>query len=301
MTPAKINPCLEGLTVDCFKHDPRWAKQAFAYRLLHTITPKKLTRRLPKGLRIALIAPGVAIPPGVDLPPGVTVPPGAVIPTTWTPAQPTPPGTQPPPVTPTGGTPLPPIHTSPGPAGGTPGGSTQEPTGVSYFFQEPFDAFPGTFWTENNFGDGDCELDPGRLKMTVSAGAAQCHGTEAASWPTDYDLYFTINYAVCGDAARFDFYTGIHRVSFLWSCPLDKLFFKTPGGDTEIDAYDVAGLTLTYKMELRSGSADIYRDTTLIESAITPEANSSTPGKINLMMQNSGTLYVDDINIIDQD
>lgn len=145
MTPAKINPCLEGLSVDCFKHNPQWAKQAFAYRLLHTLTPKQLTRRLPKGLRIALLAPGVVVPPGVELPPGTTVPPGATIPTTWTPEQPPSPGTQPPPTVPPGaettGT-TPPTYTEPfAPGPVHPGIGVDPPPGANWEAQ-----FDNTIW-----------------------------------------------------------------------------------------------------------------------------------------------------------
>jgi len=145
MTPAKTNPCLEGLTVDCFKHNPQWAKQAFAYRLLHTLTPKKLTKRLPKGLRVALLAPGITLPPGIELPPGTTVPPGAEIPATWTPADPTPAGTQPPPTTPpgtetTGSTP--PTYTEPWAPGPVhPGIGVTPPPGDNWEAQ-----FDNTHW-----------------------------------------------------------------------------------------------------------------------------------------------------------
>lgn len=76
-------PCLKRLDADCFRAHPAWAKRAFAYRLVHLLTPKPLTKRLPKGLRLALIAPGVEIPPGVELPPGVVVSPGAEVPPGW--------------------------------------------------------------------------------------------------------------------------------------------------------------------------------------------------------------------------
>ena len=72
-------PCLKQLDADCFRSHPGWAKQALAYRLVHLLTPKPLTKRLPKGLRLALIAPGVDLPPGLELPPGV-VQSGATVP-----------------------------------------------------------------------------------------------------------------------------------------------------------------------------------------------------------------------------
>lgn len=99
MTNDKVHPCLKALDADCFRTRPAWAKQAFAYRLVHLLTPKALTKRLPKGLRRALLAPGVVMPPGVEMPPGVVVGPGGEIPAGWTPADPMPTGVTIPPGT----------------------------------------------------------------------------------------------------------------------------------------------------------------------------------------------------------
>lgn len=92
MTNDKVHPCLKALDADCFRARPAWAKQAFAYRIVHLLTPKALTKRLPKGLRRGLLAPGVVMPPGLEMPPGVVVGPGGEIPAAWTPGDPLPPG-----------------------------------------------------------------------------------------------------------------------------------------------------------------------------------------------------------------
>lgn len=119
-------PCSAGLTQNCFKQHPAFAKQAFAYRLLHTITPKPLARKLPEILRDALVAGGVIVPPGLTLPPGVVVPPGSVLPVEPVPVGEVPGGAlQPPsnmlpPDIPVGGV-IPPLYTapwSPGPGQG---------------------------------------------------------------------------------------------------------------------------------------------------------------------------------------
>lgn len=112
-------PCLKQLDAECFAAHPAWAKRAFAYRLVHLLTPKPLTKRLPKGLRLALIAPGVEIPPGVDLPGGIVISPGAEIPAGWTAGDPLPDGALPAPAAPPPEGPAPPLYTdpwSPGPA-----------------------------------------------------------------------------------------------------------------------------------------------------------------------------------------
>lgn len=110
------HPCARGLTRECFKYYPAWAKQAFAHRLMHTLVPAAITRRLPKGLRRGLIGPGVVVPPGAVVPPGVVVPPGTLFPEGWTPGDPLPESVPPPPaetvpIPPTGATP--PIYTEP--------------------------------------------------------------------------------------------------------------------------------------------------------------------------------------------
>ena len=79
------HPCAKGLTSACFKAYPAWARQAVAYKLLHAILPKQLSRELPKGLGRALIGPGAIIPSGVVLPPGMVIPPNFTFPDRWVP------------------------------------------------------------------------------------------------------------------------------------------------------------------------------------------------------------------------
>jgi hypothetical protein len=65
---------------------------ALAYRLVHLLTPKPLTKRLPRALQRPLVFPGITIPPGLDFPPGVIATPAAEIPPDWSPGDPPPPG-----------------------------------------------------------------------------------------------------------------------------------------------------------------------------------------------------------------
>lgn len=92
MTNAETRPCARALDADCYKAHPAWARRAFAYRLIHLLAPAEITRRLPKLLRLALIAPDVVIPPGVDIPDGTVINPGTDVPPDWTAPDPTPPG-----------------------------------------------------------------------------------------------------------------------------------------------------------------------------------------------------------------
>jgi len=92
MSPDNSLPCQKRLDAECFRENPAWAKRALAYRLLHLLTPKQLTRRLPRGLRLALVAPGVDVPAGLALPDGTVVAPGTVLPSTWSMGDPVPVG-----------------------------------------------------------------------------------------------------------------------------------------------------------------------------------------------------------------
>jgi len=84
--------CDSGLNRACFKAHPQWARQAFAYRLLHTLVPKRLSRNLPRAFRIPLIFPGVVIPSDAILPPGSIVGPGSAFLPGWQPGDPLPDG-----------------------------------------------------------------------------------------------------------------------------------------------------------------------------------------------------------------
>lgn len=78
--PIKTNPCAHGLTPECFRAYPRWAKQAFSYRLMNMITPPAISRRLQKVLKGAWVFPGVVVSPDLDPTPGTVILPGPGLP-----------------------------------------------------------------------------------------------------------------------------------------------------------------------------------------------------------------------------
>lgn len=162
------HPCAHGLTPECFEKYPIDAKRVFAYRLLHSLFPPHITRRLPRIFRpkwydwawiwipwIYLmfepyVEPGEEFPPDwtpeEPLPPGVDVDPEPAFPPDWTPEEPLPPGVivEPPPDFPPDwkpGDPLPPgVIVEPEPAF-PPGWSPGQPLpgGVS---SDPSRSFP---------------------------------------------------------------------------------------------------------------------------------------------------------------
>lgn len=92
------HPCGEGITVECFKAYPSFAKQAFAYRMLYTLIPYEVIRFLPGGLDNPLISPETIVPTGIIFPPGWIVFPDVEFPPGWRLEDPPPPGVLKPPV-----------------------------------------------------------------------------------------------------------------------------------------------------------------------------------------------------------
>jgi len=106
--------CADGLTPECFEKFPQYAKKVFAYRLMHTLCPARMTRKLRDSLWRALTRVPVSwIPfeyfifppdfdwslifpedwtPGDPIPDGVIVEPDAEFPEDWTPGDPLPDG-----------------------------------------------------------------------------------------------------------------------------------------------------------------------------------------------------------------
>jgi len=127
------HPCELGLTPECFRAYPAWARQAFAYKLLHILLPKQVTKNLPRGLNLPFVSPGVVLPPGVELPPGTVISPDVSFPSGWRLENPPPEGVIIPPgvsPTPPETGPTPPLYVEiwePGPIKG-PGGIISKPS-----------------------------------------------------------------------------------------------------------------------------------------------------------------------------
>jgi len=79
------HPCEDGLTPACFREYPKWYKQALAYKILHLLLPKQLTKKLPGLMGKPFIGPGAILPPGVIFPPGTIIPPYFTWPANWNP------------------------------------------------------------------------------------------------------------------------------------------------------------------------------------------------------------------------
>lgn len=84
--------CEDGLTPACFEKHPQYAKKVFAYRLMHTLCPARMTRKLRDSLWKGLTEFPLSWVPPEDfiLPPEKTW--EEVFPEDWTPADPLPEG-----------------------------------------------------------------------------------------------------------------------------------------------------------------------------------------------------------------
>lgn len=82
---VKDHPCKDGLTPECMRVYPSWARKMFAYRLLLTLCPHEITKRLPKLKNLLPLLHPPDWPPETPWAPGYEVDPGGFFPPDWTP------------------------------------------------------------------------------------------------------------------------------------------------------------------------------------------------------------------------
>lgn len=282
MTNDKIQPCLRRIDADCFRSRPAWAKRAFAYRLVHLLTPKPLTKRLPKGLRTALIPPGVVWQPGDPLPPGAIMP--AVLP----------PG-----VEATG--PTPPTYTevwSPGPPSPV-GGRTFAP-GEPWFYDD-FNNLTDYNW-EDQSSHGEVTIVNNKAKMVSDAGSTswftQLHRLEANTWPTNFDLSFELRMEEAGGRMFFLFYTGVHYVGLRFT--LNTLVeIMTTGGWEGYTVDSFLDTTVIWELKVRGVAQELFRNgASVFTPADVPLNATANQMYIGRLSYNGGTVsYVDDLKV----
>jgi len=331
-------PCQKRLDAECFRHNPAWAKQALAYRLVHLLTPKQLTRRLPKGLRRALVALGVAMPPGLTLPDGTLVAPGTQLPATWTPGDPVPigiiitPGTvfpsgwtpgdpvpegvilepgsefpegwTPPDPRPAGLMPAPEISPgleSTGPASptfldpNTPGPINQpgrsSPTGLTWWFWDPFDALEANDWSDLSLAPGAITPVNGTLKFYTEAanGHARYRRFETATWPSAFIV--STSFALLAHCA----YVGVqirwgtHEIQFYAKWDGSLILNHSAGAAT----YDVPGGHGTdqhiYSFVVTDSTCQILRDGVEVIAAC-QMVTTANPSQMYLTVSNDGDI-----------
>ena len=301
MTNDKVHPCLKHLDADCFRARPAWAKQAFAYRIVHLLTPKALTKRLPKGLRRALLAPGLVIPPGVEMPPGVVVGPGGEIPAGWTPGDPLPPGAIPPGETPPGTEATgitPPTFVAPGEPGPVtpPAGHIYVPPGL--WFDEPFTNLTANSWSDDSYQTGSASTPDGALKLhgisTISHSVIS--RTDTRDWPENWQLQINVNYFTGNYEMRYRFFTGTYSFEFRLYPPDQVRLYAAIGPDywsvpNYIDQYKICLITVT------GGTLDLSWNGDEIKTGWSLKSDTSNAGLMDLRLANICTTYTDYLKI----
>ena len=298
MTPLERHPCARGLTSECFRTHPQWAKQALATRLLHAITPKQLTKRLPPSVNKAFIVPGLSFPPGVgvgDFPPGAIITLGTVFPPGWTAGDPLPPGTAAPPATAPmepGASVVQPFYLGPG-APVYPVGQGAAP-GVEYWFSDSFKNLTSGSWSDISEAGGSASIESGKLKLVAAAptGDGGVRRTEAQSWPSSWTWTFAFKYETGTGLMWHTIYTGSYLVSITFIPPTTiQLSYKW--GTLQKSVNNFMNMDHVWKLVVVGQTGSVYRDDDLIASAHDFAVSSSFPGRVQLYHDGTGTSYTD--------
>ncbi|MBA7665862.1 hypothetical protein ES703_73936 [subsurface metagenome] len=299
MTPPPDQPCRHGLTPACFRQEPQWAKSAFALRLLHTILPPELSKRLPSILQRPLIAPGVILPPGFDpatLPPGTIITQETDFPTDWTTGDPMPPGVILPPTIPPLDAPIAPPHLSPAPGGDTPPTAGKQPSpSVDYWFYEPFDDLATNSWSDISHSGGSAAIAAAALKLkaTFPGAYSAVQRTHATAWPTNWTFEFSLNYHSGTGKQQIELYTGTYRAR---SGSLEK---TPPSGSCQATVANYLNQVNTWKLVVTGSTATLYQNNTPVITACSLFLYSFYAGRMEVEADDVHEAYIDYMTIVE--
>ncbi len=284
MSPNDENPCGKGLTPECFKAHPAFAKRALAARLLHLLFPPAITVRLPGKFREALAFPGSGFPPGWL--PGDPWPDSPYFwdAVNWPEGYYGPPGTFPPPAPPEGlpDGPLPPIFLppfEPGPVHIP----TSAPEVSIYSFSEEFTTLDTDIWTVTAEAVSTVDIVVGRLRFLGVSGdpTMKISRTDADATPENYDLSFLMNYISGATFLCVTFYNGTYAFNF-------RLFWSTYFGIWNGMSWQyevvgsIIGSELSWKFSVTGGTCVVYINNTPIASSKGLESNTSNTGRLEI-------------------
>jgi len=302
MTALERQPCARGLTSECFRRYPQWAKQALATRLLHAITPKQLTKRLPPSLNKAFIVPGMSFPPGVgagDFPPGAIITPGTVFPPGWTAGDPLPPGATSPPTTAPetpGASVVPPSYLGPGapiyPKANPP------PSGAVVWFGEPFDDLDTNSWTDESFlgGTAECILGILHLDCEGADGQGAIQRIESGTYPENWSMITAINYVSGTDELRAECRTSTYRVRLILEPP-DSVDVLARISVPSVNVGNYLGTEVVWRITCTGSTGTLYMNDVAIIEDFELFTSSSGAGEINLSCRGPGASLWDYFNL----
>lgn len=302
MTAFDSTPCGRGITAQCFRAHPQWAKQAFATRLLHAIAPKQITKRLPRRFRRALVVPGVTLPVGVtvdDLPPATIITPETEFPGVWTPSDPLPVDVVQPPTT----APEEPGQAVTAPVNVAPGASlplepTPSPPALSYYLQESFANLTANSWTDLSMFGGSAACVSGNLRLHETAGGGQSavRRVDAVAWPTNWTATWSQNYVTGTGVHRVEFMTGTYRARITFTPPTTVGILPISGScNATISSY--INSWITWSLEVTDNLATLKQDGVPIITNCNMFASGSSPRQMEFRAYNVHTVLVDYLNI----
>lgn len=298
-----MSPCLKQIDAACFKTHPKWAKQAFAYKMVHLLFPPQVTKLLPKVLRRALIAPGVHVPAGIELQPGIVVGPDTEFPPALTIGDPFPAGvidpvTLPPDISGPGVAPSSLIDPfAPGPVH-TP--SPSPPAEEAPFFYDDFNVLDPLVWTDiDESAGGVISIVDGRVEFdTTIPGTVYIQRTESEPWPDVFDITFDHAHMSGTDSTTFRIQTGSYLVLFRFIPPSSV---KLSGPVTHYpNVTDYAGELHKWRLVVNGAFADLYQHDVLKYSGHEWSPNIAEPGLMKISLGTGARTLIDDFTIIDQ-
>lgn len=274
------HPCADGLTRECFRKYPDWAKMMFAQKLMGTLFPPEITKNLPTAVQQAMGQAPPGWPADQPMPPALslTPPPGIIVPAGGVAA---------------------PIYTAigAGGAGGTLAGRNVVAQ-LTPWFQDLFTTLDTTIWTVYNWGAATNTIDAGRLKQTAELGStAEIDKAADATIPTDFDWSFDLTYDT-DLGGEFETYlkTGIHSLNLEFTTPT-QIRFLTAAGWQAFTVDNFLGTTDTWTLQYDGVTASLYRGTTAIFTELAPWVSATSPGYMDILTE-SGTVYLDNLKIM---
>lgn len=317
---VKDHPCKIGLTPECIKEYPKWARKMFAYRLLLTLCPHEITKRLPKLKNLLPLpyppdwpaetpwVPGYEIDPGAffpedwtqgdELPAGIIVDPGAAFPAGWRVGDPLPPGVsfgvkQRPAIFGTG--PARPLYVGiwePGPAHRP---SDQEVEEAEVWFFDDFNTLNLSVWNDISTGGNTASASGGNLVLAApnSPAHARIQRSDARATPINADVSWRMAMSSVDTYAAFNTYVGNYS--------LDVLFYESNRVDIWTDASDYTTYVLplpvtafqTYRFEQRGSWGAFYQNDVLVVENIPLEGYGAYPVLMDILQIAEGILWVD--------